>query len=244
MKDIIREEMKHGVVYITGDLHPDSFFEVACLDSNNRKISIVIPNYPRDGVLVTNDDEPWYTFEDYAHTNNELIRNFWRGDFQEILFCWMIYKKLWLAGKSGLSYKERLEEILENAKNTLTEDFVITLNDNLNAISRIDCSLDKKSMNAIPYRIHVDSAAELAQDIRDKYDDLWHLADKVHLLAFDFVWARALGEDKTTRNQLLRQIFENKRTFTSLAQQRYDFDFRMTEPDWFNNVIMPATRIE
>ena len=244
MKDIIKEKMKHGFVYITGDLHPDSFFEVACLDGDNKKVALIIPNDPNDGVVVTNNDEKSYSFKNYIAINTYLNKNFWRTDLQEIFFCWLIYKKFFDSKYSEFDLNERLNKILEDTKNIFTKNFVITLNDNLNAVSHVDCAIDEKDLDTFNFRIHVNSIEELAQNIKNKRDDLYQLASKIHSIAFEIVWANALGEEESEKKKLHKQIFQNKRIFASLVQQRYDFDFNISDTDFFNKVVMPATKLE
>lgn len=93
-------------------------------------------------------------------------------------------------------------------------------------------------------KIHVESFEALAKDIKNKRDDLYELAKKIHEIAFDLVWADIVDSSEEERKEWNRQIYENKKIFKKLILERYDFDFEIGDTDLFNKIIMPASKIE
>ena len=93
-------------------------------------------------------------------------------------------------------------------------------------------------------KIHVDSFDALVKDIKSKRDDLYELAKKTHSIAFDLVWADIVDSSDEERKEWNRQVYENKKTFRKLIQERYDFDFEIGDTDLFNKIIMPVSKIE
>ena len=92
-------------------------------------------------------------------------------------------------------------------------------------------------------KIRVESPAALAQLIRNTRDEILVLARDIHRDAFDFVFSKAIGSEDEELNTLQKKITKNRQKFINLVSEKYDFDFELSRADWFNEVIMPATKI-
>ena len=92
-------------------------------------------------------------------------------------------------------------------------------------------------------KIRVESTAALAQLIRNTRDEILVLARDIHRDAFDFVFSKAIGSEDEELYALQKKISQKKNKFIKLVYEKYDFDFELSKADWFNEVIMPATKI-
>lgn len=92
-------------------------------------------------------------------------------------------------------------------------------------------------------KIRVESPEALAQLIKSTDDKIRDLADTIHGDAFDFVFSQAIGCKDEELNTLQKKITKNRQKFINLVSEKYDFDFELSRADWFNEVIMPATKI-
>lgn len=92
-------------------------------------------------------------------------------------------------------------------------------------------------------KIRVDSPEALAQLIKNTRDEILTLARNIHRDAFDLHFSRIIGEEDEKLNALQEKIHQNRHKFMELIYEKYDFDFELSRAEWFNEVIMPATKI-
>ncbi len=92
-------------------------------------------------------------------------------------------------------------------------------------------------------KIRVESPEALAKLIKSTDDKIRDLADTIHGDAFDFVFSKAIGSEDEELYALQKKISQKKNKFIKLVSEKYDFDFELSRADWFNEVIMPATKI-
>ncbi|MCR4735198.1 MAG: hypothetical protein K5829_09365 [Treponema sp.] len=257
MVEIIKEKMKAGIVYIAGRVYTSNnfmdekikyklpFLELSCLDNNGTKVSLFITSNKESNIIVEKNDFPFYTFKDWNDFTDFLNKNTERGGLQEIYFLWTINNLLHETKYEFIDPKEKNKIIIEDAKKVIKEKFNQKINDNINSIFEIYniWTSNLKDKEAFKQNDYIKSPELLAEVLRERRDDSWKLADKIHADVFDLVFSEAIGEEESYLQELRTRITENRRKFLESVYKNYDIDLKLSSADWFNQIIMPATKM-